>query len=96
MGWIDIVWEITKLLVGFGAGVISAVWVMDNEILESFDTGYEIGYSKGSEEEQQKIIENLNTLPTHKDIITSDKHPFTCEEVELISKNKAISIAKRG
>ena len=54
MCWIDIVWEITKLLVGFGTGVISAVWVMDNEILESFDTGYEIGYAKGEEEERQK------------------------------------------
>ena len=62
MGWIDIVWEITKLLVGFGAGVISAVWLLDKESLEAFDTGYEIGYAKGAEEEQQKHIEWLEKV----------------------------------
>lgn len=54
MNWIDIVWEITKLLVGYGTGVITAVWLLDKESLEAFDTGYEIGYAKGAEEEQQK------------------------------------------
>jgi hypothetical protein len=59
MGWIDIVWEITKLLVGYGTGVITAVWLLDKESLEAFDTGYEIGYAKGKEEENLRIMEKL-------------------------------------
>lgn len=59
MGWIEIVCEIIKILIAYGLGMFVTEWLLDNEANEAFDTGYEIGYAKGKEEENLRIMEQL-------------------------------------
>lgn len=44
----------------------------------------------------EKVIEQLNDLPTFKVSATSEKHPFSAYEAEMISKHKVMGIVKKG
>ena len=44
----------------------------------------------------ERVIEQLNDLPTHKEVATSEKHPFCAYETEMISKHKVMRIVKKG
>lgn len=44
----------------------------------------------------EKVIAEINNLPTHKEVATSEKHPFSAYEAEMISKHKVMGIVKKG
>lgn len=58
----DWIFEIIKFIIAYGLGMLVTEWLIGKESLEAFDTGYEIGYAKGAEEEQQKHIEWLEKV----------------------------------
>lgn len=43
-----------------------------------------------------KVVAEINNLPTHKEVATSEKHPFSAYEAEMISKHKVVRIVKKG
>ena len=50
----------------------------------------------GCDYDVEKVIEQLNDLPTFKVSATSEKHPFCAYEAEMISKHKVMGIVKKG
>lgn len=63
--------------------------VLDNDIsciLEEVPTAYDT----------EKVVEQLNDLLTFKVSATSEKHPFSAYEAEMISKHKVMGIVKKG
>lgn len=44
----------------------------------------------------ERVVEQLNDLLTFKVSATSEKHPFSAYEGEMISKHKVMGIVKKG
>lgn len=44
----------------------------------------------------ENVVAEINNLPTHKEVLTSEKHPFCAYEAELISKDKVVEIIRKG
>lgn len=42
------------------------------------------------------VINKLDELDTYKEVVTSNKHPFSCSEIETISKSNAIALVRKG
>lgn len=58
MAFIEIMWEITKIILAYSAGLMVMDWIRKGDAVKAFDDGYDIGYAKGKEEatgEQVKV-----------------------------------------
>ena len=64
--------------------LISAESVFD--MLRATPTAYDV----------ERVVEQLNDLPTFKVSATSEKHPFSSYEAEMISKHEVMGIVKKG
>lgn len=43
-----------------------------------------------------RVVEQLEKLHTYTETVTMEKHPFCANNIETISKNRAIEIVKKG